>query len=140
MQPPPRPPAPAQSNWVTHRSQINFGLAMVAFLMILVGTATAIDANPAAGWRYYVAALPAIPAAVGLFILVRGLMGLDDIQARVQLYALGFTLGVTALATFGYGFFEGAGLPDLPPATVLPVMGACWGLATAYFAWRYRRS
>ena len=140
MQPPPRPAAPAPSNWVTYRPQINFGLAMVAFLMILVGAATVLDANPSAGWRYYVAALPAIPGAVGLVIFVRGLMGLDEIQARVQLYAIGRALGVTALGTFGYGFFEGAGLPDLPPAAVLPVMGVCWGLCTAYFAWRYRRS
>ncbi len=140
MQPPPRPAAPAPSNWVTYRSQINFGLAMVAFLMMLVGVATVIDANPTAGWRYYAAALPVIPAAVGLVIFVRGLMVLDEIQARIQLYALGLTLGVTALATFGYGFLEGAGLPDLPPAAVLPLMGVCWGLVTAFFAWRYRRS
>ncbi len=86
------------------------------------------------------AALPAIPGVVGLVIFVRGLTALDEIQARIQLYALGLSLGATALATFGYGFFEGAGLPDLPPATVLPVMGVCWGLGTAFFAWRYRRS
>ena len=138
--PPPARPAATQSNWVTYRSQINFGLAMVAFLMILVGAATVIDANPTASWRYYVAALPAIPGMVGLVIFLRGLMALDEVQARIQLYALGLSLGATALATFGYGFFEGAGLPDLPPATVLPVMGVCWGLGTAFFAWRYRRS
>jgi len=140
MQPPPRPAVPGQSNWVTYRPQINFGLALVAFLMILVGAATVIEANSGASWRYYVAALPAVPGLVALAIFVRGLMALNDIQARIQLYALGLSLGATALATFGYGFFEGAGLPDLPPATVLPVMAVCWGLGTAYFAWRYRRS
>jgi hypothetical protein len=137
---PSRPVALPQSHWVTYRSQINFGLAIVAFLMMLVGAATVIEANPEADWARYVALAPAIPGMVALYIFVRGLMSLDEIQARIQLYALGLSLGATALATFGYGFFEGAGLPDLPPATVLPLMAVCWGLATAFFAWRYRRS
>jgi hypothetical protein len=138
--PPAWPVGPVQSTWVTYRSQINFGLAMVAFLMVLVGAATVVEANPSASWRGYVAALPAIPGGIGLVIFVRGLMRLDEIQARIQLYAVGLSLGATALATFGYGFFEGTGLPDLPPATVLPLIGVCWGLGTAFFTWRYRRS
>ena len=33
--PPPRPLAPpAQSTWITYRSQINFGLAMLAYLAL----------------------------------------------------------------------------------------------------------
>jgi hypothetical protein len=140
MPPPPRPAAPMQSYWVTYRSQINFALVLVAFLMILVGAATVIEANPGASWLYYVAALPALPGVVTLVLFVRGLMALDDIQARIQLYALGLSLGATALVTFGYGFFEGVGLPDMPPAAVLPVMAVCWGLGTAFFTWRYRRS
>jgi len=138
--PPSRQVVVPQSTWVTYRSQINFGLAMVAFLMMLVGAATVIEANAGADWVKYVAAVPAIPGVVALYIFVRGLMGLDEIQARIQLYSLGVAVGATAIATFGYGFLEGAGLPDLSPATVLPLMAACWGLATVLFTWRYRRS
>ena len=140
MPAPPRPGSPVQSTWVTYRSQINFGLAMVAYLMMLVGGATVIEANPGASWDRYVAAVPALPGAIALVIFVRALMRLDDIQARVQLYALGLALGASALATFGYGFFEGVGMPQLPAATVLPVMAIVWGLGTAFFTWRYRRS
>ena len=138
--PPSRPVAITQSYWVTYRSQINFGLALVAFLMMLVGAAIVIEANPGAEWTKFVAAAPSLPGAIVLYLFVRGLMSLDEIQVRIQLYALGLSLGATALATFAYGFFEGVGLPDLPPATVLPLMAVCWGLATAYFTWRYRRS
>jgi hypothetical protein len=140
---PPQPAiaqAPAPSTWDAYRSQINFGFAMLAYLMILVGAATVIAANPNASWRYYLAALPAVPAAIGLTIFVRALMRLDELQARIQLYAFGLSLGATALATFGYGFLEGAGLPHLPLAAVLPVMAVFWGLGTALFSWRYRRS
>ncbi len=139
MPPPPqslKPPAP--TTWATHRSQINFGLAMLAYLMILVGTITVIQANPGADWRYYVAALPAVPAAVGLVIFVRALMRLDEVQVRIQLYAFGLAVGAAALLTFGYGFFEGAGLPHLPSSYVLPLMAIFWGLGTAFFSWRYR--
>ena len=132
-----RPPA-AQSTWVTYRSQINFGLAMLAYLMVLVGAITVIQANPGADWRYYVAVIPVAPAVVGLVIFVRALMRLDEVQTRIQLYAFGLAVGAVALATFGYGFFEGAGLPHLSPAYVLPLIGICWGVATAFFSWRYR--
>jgi hypothetical protein len=136
--PPEAPLQPAtQSTWVTYRSQINFGLSMLAYLMVLVGTITVVEANPGASWRLYVAALPAVPAVVGLIIFVRLLMRLDDIQARIQVLSFGTALGATALLTFGYAFFEGVGLPHLPPAYVLPLMAIFWGLGTAFFTWRY---
>jgi hypothetical protein len=139
MPPPPqslRPPV--QTTWTTYRSQINFGLAMLAYLMILVGTITAIQANPGADWRFYIAALPAVPAVIGLVIFIRALMRLDEVQVRIQLYAFGLAVGGVALITFGYGFFEGVGLPHLPPSYVLPLMAIFWGVGTAFFSWRYR--
>src|SRR4051794_37182764 len=59
--PPPAPPLqpPTQSTWDSYRSQINFGLAMLAYLMVLVGTITVVQANPGAQWRYYIALFPA---------------------------------------------------------------------------------
>jgi hypothetical protein len=85
-----------------------------------------------------VAVLPAAPGAIGLVIFIRALMRLDEVQVRIQLYAFGVAIGGTALMTFAYGFFEGAGLPHLPAAYVLPVMAIFWGGGTAYFSWRYR--
>ena len=138
--PPPSAPLPpaTQSSWVTYRSQINFGFAMLAYLMVLVGSITLIQANSDADWRYYIAALPVVPALIALFVFVRALTRLDDLEARIQLLAFGSSLGATALLTFGYGFFEGVGLPHLPPAFVLPAMAILWGLATAIFTWRYK--
>jgi hypothetical protein len=143
--PPPQTPLapPTQSSWVTYRTQINFGLAMLAYLMVLVGAIVVVQANQGADWRFYVAALPIVPAVITLFIFVRALTRLDDLQARIQLLAFGASLGATALLTFGYAFFEGAGMPHLQPAYVLPVMGILWGASTAFctgrYKWRYRR-
>jgi hypothetical protein len=69
---------------------------------------------------------------------VRALTRLDDLEARIQLLAFGTSLGATALLTFGYGFFESVGMPHLPPVYVLPLMAILWGLATAFFTWRYK--
>ena len=42
------------------------------------------------------------------------------------------------MIAFGYGFLEGAGMPQLSWEYVVLVMGVVWGLATAFFTWRYR--
>ena len=137
--PAPQPPgAPALSTWVIYRAQINFGLALVAYLMVLVGAVTVIRANPHAGWLYVVAALPLAPAAMAVVVFMRALTRLDGVQVRIQVQAFGLAVGATALITFGYGFLEGAGLPDLPIAIVLPLMAIFWLLGAALFTWRSR--
>ena len=43
------PPAvPIYSTWVVYRSQIEFGLALLAYLMVLVGSVVVVQANPEA--------------------------------------------------------------------------------------------
>lgn len=130
------PPAP--STWVTYRLQIEFGLAMLAYLMVLVGSVTVLQANPGASWRYFVAVLPVVPAGLVLWIFIRALSRLDEMQKRIQMQAFGFSLGATALFTFGYGFLEGVGLPHLSWTLVLPLMAVLWGIGTAVFTLRYR--
>src|SRR6266852_2997690 len=133
------PVLPAMSStWVTYRTQIEFGLAMLAYLMVLVGSVTVLQANPNAPWRYVVAVLPVFPAALVLSIFVRALARLDELQKRIQMLAFGFSLGATALITFGYGFLEGVGLPHLSWTFVLPLMAIPWGVGTAIFSMRYR--
>ena len=38
--PPGPPPAPIQSTWITYRSQIEIGLALLAYMMFLIGSVT----------------------------------------------------------------------------------------------------
>jgi len=129
----------AQSTWVTYRTQIEFGLGMLAYLMVLVGSVTVLEANPGdAGWRYVVALLPIVPAAVTVWITVRALGRLDEIQKRIQVQAFGFTIVSTALITFAYGFLEGVGLPHLNWTFALPMIAALWGIGTAVFTYLHR--
>jgi len=129
---------PVSATWVTYRTQIEFGLAMLAYLMVLVGSVVVVQANPEAGWRYYVVVLPMAPAAFVVWLFLRALARLDEMQKRIQMQALGFALGSTALITFGYGFLEGAGLPHLNWTYVLPLIALLYGLGAAIFTWRYR--
>ena len=136
--PPGPPPTPLQSTWITYRSQLEFALAMIAYLMFLVGSVTVLQANPDASWRYFVAVVPVAPAALVLLLFVRRLARMDELQRRIQTQAFGFSLGATALLTFAYGFLEGVGLPHLNWTFVLPLMAILWGVGTAIFTLRYR--
>jgi len=122
----------------TYRTPIQFGLAILAYLMVLVGSVTVVQANASADWRYYVAVLPVFPAALVIWMFVRALARLDEMQKRIHLQAMGFSLGATGLITFGYGFLEGVGMPHLNWTYVLPLMAVLWGVGAAVFAWRYR--
>src|SRR5258708_23772772 len=62
------PPSPMQvvpatsSTWVIYRTQIEFGLAMLAYLMVLVGSVVVVQPHPQAPCRYLVlAGLPPRP-------------------------------------------------------------------------------
>ena len=126
------------ATWITHKSQIQFGLAIVAYLMVLVGSVIAVSANPSVDWKYVVAALPMLPAGIVVWLTVRALSRLDEVQKRMQMQAIGFALATTALITFGYGFLEGAGMPHLNWTWVLPLITALWGLGLGALALKYR--
>jgi len=137
----PGPPLPAlilNSSWVTYKAQIEFGLAILAYLMVLVGSVTVLQANPDARWKFGVAVLPVIPAGLVIWLTVRALGRLDEVQKRTQMQALGFSMVATGLLTFGYGFLEGVGLPHLNSTFVLPLMAILWGLGVGVLALRYR--
>lgn len=126
------------STWVLYRPQIEFGLAILAYMMVLVGSVTVVQANPQADWRYYVAALPALPAGLVIWMFVRVLARLDEVKKRIQMQSFGFAFAATALLTFAYGFLESAGLPHLSLTIVLPLMAVLWAVGTAVFSWRHR--
>src|ERR1700681_611788 len=119
---PPKPHQPAQSTWVIYRSQIEIGLSLLAYMMLLIGSVTVLRGNPDASWRYVIALVPVVPAALVVFLFVRRLAQTDELQKRIQTEAFGFALAGTALLTFTYGFLEGVGLPHLNWTYILPLI------------------
>ena len=104
----------------------------------MVGSVTVLRGNPEAEWRYLVAVVPVLPAALVVYLFVRRLAQTDELQKRIQTEAFGFALAATALLTFTYGFLEGAGLPHLNWTFILPLIAALWAIGTAIFTFRYR--
>ena len=124
--------------WNQYKTQITFAFALLAFLMILVGSVTVVQANAALSWKYYVAAAPVVPAGIVIWLFMRALSRLDEVQKRVQVQAFGFALASTGLFTFGYGFLEGIGWPQMNGTLVLPLMAMLWGVGMIVTALRYR--
>src|SRR5205814_1013705 len=112
-------------------------LAVLAYLMVLVGSVTVVQGNPEAQWKYLVAVMPVVPAGVVIWLTVRALGRLDEVQKRTQMQALGFSVVATGVSTFGYGFLEGVGLPHLNSTYVLPLMAVFWGVGFAALRLRH---
>jgi hypothetical protein len=134
---PPTTP-PTLSTWVVYRSQIELALALLAYLMVLVGVVVTVEANPDARWRIDVMGLPIVPGAIALWLFVRALGRMGELQKRIQMQAFGFSLGATALVAFGYGFLEGSGLPHLNWVLLVPIEAFAWSVGTLIFALRHR--
>jgi len=126
------------STWITYKTQIQFAFALVAFLMVLVGAVTVVEANADVPWKYYVALIPVLPAGLVIWLFVRALARLGELQKRLQVQALGFSLAATAILTFGYGFFESAGWPALNGTFILPIMALLWGMGMVALSLRIR--
>jgi hypothetical protein len=126
------------STWSAYKTQIYFGFALLAYLMFLVGSVTLVTGNSTAPWRYWVAVLPVVPAGVVVWLVVRQLGRLDEVQKRTQMQAIGFSLAATGLVTFGYGFLEGAGLPEVSLTFVLPLMAVFWACGVFGLALKQR--
>lgn len=120
------------ATWNTYKTPIYFAAAILAYLMVLAGAVTVVQANPAAGWKYYVAVLPAIPAALVVWLVVRQLARMDEAQKRTHMQALGFSMAATALLTFAYGFLEAVGLPHMNATFVLPAMAVLWAAGLVF--------
>jgi len=124
--------------WNSYKTPIYFGSAILAYLMVLAGAVTLVQANPEAGWRYEVAILPVIPAGLIVWLTVRQLARMDEVQKRAQMQALGFSMAATALLTFGYGFLEAVGMPHMNPTWVLPTMAVLWAAGLTFLNLRVR--
>ena len=114
-----------------------FALSMLAYVVVLIASILLLQRNPEAWWRFPVALSPVIPALIGMQVIVRVAREMDELQQRIQLEAVAFSLGSTAMLTFSYGFLEGVGFPHLNWTFVLPVIVALWGIGQVIARRRY---
>lgn len=87
--------------------------------------------------RVLVALVPVLPVLFLVGAFLRYLGGLDELQRRIQMEALGFSLGLTGVTTFTLGFLQNAGGPVIDVIWVLPMMVFFWGIGQAIATRRY---
>lgn len=129
---------PAERMSAQRRYTGQFLAAMMVYAVVLIGSILVIQRNPDAWWRFPLAITPVIPVVVGIMAVVRRMRSMDELEQRIQLEALAFGYGCTAVLTFGYGFLQGVGFPQLNWTYLLPLMAALWGIGLALASRRYR--
>lgn len=89
-------------------------------------------------WQVIVTLLPAIPTAFVIIAIMRLLISSDELQQRIQLYAVSLSAALTGFITFSYGFLENIGFPKFSTFLVFPMLVAFWGISLAYFSRKYQ--
>ena len=120
------------------RYLVEFGSAMAAYVIVILISSAAVEAHPAAGWRFAVAVAPVVPGLFALWAVLRHVGRLDERERRVQLQAATTAGLVTGLVTFTYGFLQLAGAPALSMVYVLPLFIVLWGAGVVAAAVRDR--
>lgn len=127
---------------MTKRIQLRYGLefsaAFMCYAVVLVASVKLLGVYGNTGWRYALALSPMLPATAALYTFIRFFRRVDELEQRMYLESFAFAFGASGLATFAYGFLEGAGFPHLNWTFVWPVMSAFWGIGNILAKRRYR--
>lgn len=116
-----------------------FLTAMAAYVIVLPLSIVLIIASPhSAWWRILLALAPVVPVLFGMRAFIRFFSRMDELQRRIQLEALAFSFGVTAIVTFSYGLLVYVGFPSISWVYILPLMTALWGIGAGIATRRYK--
>ncbi len=123
---------------VTKRYVRQFSLAMFVYVVAIFLSVSLVEQTPTNSvLRFLLAVVPIVPVFFVLGAFLGYLAGVDELQQRIQLQAIGFAAGATSMLSFAYGLLENAGLPHLSLVYIFPAMVALWGLSLPYFSRRY---
>ena len=130
-------------NPVKKRYLREFFISVAAYIIVLIISfsgdgrliTTLITTEP---WFYIALSLaPIVPIIFLIIAFLRYLNDLDELQQRIQLHAIAFTLGIIIVATFTCGLLENVGFPQLSYIWIFPATTLLWVLAVWYYSRRY---
>jgi hypothetical protein len=125
-------------NQASKRYAREFIIAMIAYGIVIIVSRLTLNSVGDSPLRFAIALLPIIPVLFLITGFIRYLSGIDEMQQRIQLQAIGFAAGTTGLFTFAYGFLELVGFPQFSTFFIFPLMIMLWGVGLAYFSRRYQ--
>ncbi|QCO06732.1 hypothetical protein [Azospirillum argentinense] len=113
--------------------------ALALYVALLLGANAAEQLlQPEGTMKMAIAILPILGTVTVAWTVLRGLRRMDELQRRIQFDAIVLSFTGTALATFAWGFAEGAGAPELRAFHVWPLMAVLWVVGVCVARWRYR--
>ncbi|MEO1287186.1 MAG: hypothetical protein AAFV93_05410 [Chloroflexota bacterium] len=122
----------------THRNyQRRFAVAMGGYIATLLLTVYLLDRVEAQPLRIILAILPMLPVLYGLWGYMEFIRNLDELQQKIQLEAIAFSMGLTGVITFTWGFLAGVDVPPLHSIWVFPMMIIFWGIGLFIAQRRY---
>lgn len=113
-------------------------IASVVYTILIIGTRVLLRSIDDTRLRPLVSVLPILPVLFGFFALIQFVREMDELQRKIQLDAMVFSLGLTGVITFTLGLLEGVGVPSLSMTWVLPLSIALWGIGLALASRRYQ--
>ena len=125
-------------NQASKRYARDLTVTMIAYVIVIIVSRLVLNNIEDSPWRFAIALLPVIPVIFLILAFLRYLAGIDELQQKIQLQAIGFAAGTTGLLTFAYGFLELAGFPQFSTFFIFPMMIMLWGLGLFYFTRRYQ--
>ena len=120
-----------------NRYVIEFGGAMLAYVVLLPLSIFAYRTVDQDGLRAIIAVVPVVPTILGLVAILRAIRRMDELEKRVQFEAVASAFAATALLTFTYGLLENIGLPSVSLVWIMPLMVALWALGQVFARRRY---
>jgi Kef-type K+ transport system membrane component KefB len=148
---------------IAFRSTLGVLVGLVAYFFFLaVGAGLLLDIPMGSAMGILIAISPVIPVAFVLYSVIQLLKHSDELQQRLQLFAISFSAVTTCLLTFAYGLLEASGypirldqslhlllqenpilsettgIPQINSAFILPLMVFLWVIGMLYFKWRYK--
>ena len=124
-------------NKASNRYAREFISAIIAYAVVIIISRLTLNSIGESPWRFMIVLLPLILVLFLIAGFIRYLSGIDELQQRIQLQAMGFAAGTTGLLTFAYGFLEMEGFPSFSTVFIFPLMIMLWGIGLAYFTRRY---
>jgi len=122
-----------------HRYNKDLILSALAYVVVLITSLVILKTYELArAWQIIISLAPVIPIVYVLLAIMRLTIYSDELQQRIQLYAISFSAAVTGLLTFSYGFLENVGFPKFSTFFVLPMLIFIWGISSKYFEKKYQ--
>lgn len=117
---------------------IFFALSMLAYGIVLVGAILVLKRFPDTPWQVPIALAPAIPGVFAAIFIARAIGQRDELQRQIQLEALAFAFGGTAITALSIGLLENAGVEQINGTFYVSIMIGLWGVGQVLSSRRYR--